>query len=633
MSKSKRSSSIAIIYTITFLVAFCSIAYELLLAHTISLVAASTVVWYGIVVGTFLGSLGIGSFLIGKLLKKNKAYPLLLKTEFALTFVGGIVALLVYFAHSINVFLITRGSAGIGTLVFIGLSLLAVIAVGLLSGIELPLLMKIGSREAQKDVSNRVLAIDYFGSLFGAIVFPVLLIPNMNVFMIGFVLACINLIAALLIVNFFYQKLIKKLAYLSSFVFLALFVTVGFLLSSGADMFFAKKYYYYIANSQNVRSLFLPLSDEPDIERIQSPYQVIDLVQLNEKGFYEDYIDLYTDPKCKNNTPYGDLALYLNGDWQLNIRTEKVYHEYFVHIPVMLSGKVPKKVLVLGGGDGMLDRELLKYDQVEQITHVDLDQKIIELASDGVLAEINENALLDEKVKIVIADGYSYVKNSKEIFDAIYIDFPTPVDYNLARLYSTEFYSFVRKRLNEEGFVAFDTPGANSVIESKDSNEIIFAQTDPVLSNYYDTIKYSGFDTVIPFMSMLEIDNEKALLVAKDIAMKRLSKRNEYNNQKIRNSFFHEQKAQREGEKNIKDFVDNLQEGFIFATKNKGKLIREYKKNEISLCFLNEKRFNLSLRVPFESTRTPDRKNVNSIMKPVLPLSEFSQVRIPYNFE
>jgi len=633
MSKPKRSSSITIIYTITFLVAFCSIAYELLLAHTISLVAASTVVWYGIVVGMFLGSLGIGSFLIGKLLKKNKAYHLLLKTEFALTFVGGIVALLVFFAHSVNVFLITRGSAGIGTLVFVGLSLSAVIAVGLLSGIELPLLMKIGSKEAGKDVSNRVLAVDYFGSLFGAIIFPILLIPNMNVIMIGFVLACINLIAALLIINFFYQKFAKKLAHLSSFVILVLFVTVGFLLSSEADMYFAKKYYYYIANSQNIKSLFLPLSDEPDIGRMQSPYQVIDLVQLNEKGFYEDYIDLYTDPKCKNNSPHGDLALYLNGDWQLNIRTEKVYHEYFVHVPIMLSGIVPKNVLVLGGGDGMLDRELLKYDQIEQITHVDLDKKIIELASDGALAEINENALLDERINVVIADGYSFVKNSEELFDAIYIDFPTPVDYNLARLYSTEFYSFVGKRLSERGFVAYDTPGTNSAMEFNDDDELLFAQTDPVLSSYYDTIKYSGFDTVVPFVSALETDNEKALLVAKDIAMKRLNERSEYNNQKIRNSYFRDQKAQQEGEKNIRNFVNNLLEGFIFATKNKDKLISEYENNNIPLCFLNEKRFNLSLVVPFDPTREPDRKNVNSIMKPVLPLSEFSQVRIPYNFE
>lgn len=633
MNSISKKLKISIIYAITFLVAFCSIAYELLLAHTISLVAASTVVWYGIVIGVFLGSLGVGSFFVGKLLKKNQLYPLLLKTELLLTFIGGLVALLVFVAHSLDVFLITRGFIGIGTTVFIGISLSGVMVVGLLSGIELPLLMKIGSKEAGRDLGNRILGVDYFGSLFGSIIFSVLLVPNMNVIMIGFSLACINFAAAFLLLFFFYEKFIKTIEYIVPNILLTIFVAGGFLISPAIDMYFAKKYYYFISSSQSFRSLISPLNELPDIERTQSPYQIIDLVQLKEVGFYEEMVDLYIDSSCKGETPLGDLELYLNGDWQLNIRTEKAYHEYFAHVPIQLSGTVPKRILVLGGGDGMLDRELLKYDQVEQIIHVDLDREMIKLATNGVLAQINENSLADRRVDVVIADGYSFVKNANEKFDAIFIDFPTPVDYNLARLYSREFYSFVGKRINDGGFVAYDTPGIKSLLEFNEEGDLYFTQKSNVLTGYYDTIKSAGFKTVIPFVSGFEIDNEKALLVSKDKALERQLNRLKMQDKKVKNSYLLEQKAKKEGEESVREFAKNILEGFIFATKYQHDLKFGYKENEIPLCFLNKDRFEISTNVPFEIAQNGKEDNINSIMKPVLPLSRFWQVRMPYYFE
>jgi len=629
----KKTSNLTIIYGITFVVAFCSIAYELLLAHTISIVAASTVVWYGIVVGMFLGSLGVGSFYSGKLLKKIDAYSLLLKIELMLTFFGSCVAIVVFFARNINFYMLALNLPRLGTVSFVGLCLLAVIIVGLLSGVELPLLMRIGSKEKGRDISNRILAVDYFGSLLGSIVFPLVLIPNMNVILIGFFLASINLAAALLLASYFHSKFIIRTAFLAPFVLLAAFMAAGFIFGSVIDMFFAKKYYYY-PDTQSFRSLFMPLAYEPDIKRTQSPYQIIDLVEIKEALFYEDFIDLYIDQNCNSDTPNGNVELYLNGDWQLDIRTEKVYHEYFAHVPIILSGQVPKKVLVLGGGDGMLDRELLKYKQIEKIVHVDLDQKVIDIASNnGVLNEVNNNSLQDERVEIIIDDGYSFVKNADMLFDAVYIDFPTPNNYNIARLYSTEFYSFVRKIIKDNGFVAYDAPGMNSIVKYDQGNNLVIDEKSKIFASYYDTIRNAGYKTVIPFFSALETNNEKALIVARDRALGEQIEEKYQRNKRTKNAYLLEKKANLEGEERVKEFARNIMEGFIYASINENEINKSYQDNKIPTCFLNEQRFNLSQRVKYNVPPTFNRKNVNSIMKPLLPLSNFSRVRMPYTLE
>ena len=106
------------------------------------------------------------------------------------------------------------------------------------------------------------------------------------------------------------------------------------------------------------------------------------------------------------------------------------------------------------------------------------------------------NALDDPRVETVFDDAFRFIRNSTEEFDAIFLDFPYVTDYNLSKLYSREFYHFVRKRLAPGGFITLDAPG----VSSRASTRQIYAST----------LLAAGFQYVIPYASRLEEYNHVA---------------------------------------------------------------------------------------------------------------------------
>ena len=147
------------------------------------------------------------------------------------------------------------------------------------------------------------------------------------------------------------------------------------------------------------------------------------------------------------------LQMFLNGNLQFNSRDEYRYHEALIH-PGLQSLRGPADVLVLGGGDGLAVREVLKYGSVKSVTLVDLDADITRLfKSHEILVGLNKGSLSSPKVKIINADAFVWMRESNRRFDFIVVDFPDPSSYSLGKLYTNTFYRLLRRALNDGGIM------------------------------------------------------------------------------------------------------------------------------------------------------------------------------------
>jgi spermidine synthase len=148
-----------------------------------------------------------------------------------------------------------------------------------------------------------------------------------------------------------------------------------------------------------------------------------------------------------------DLRLFLNSHLQFSSRDEYRYHEALIH-PGLSAVPAPRHVLVLGGGDGLAVREILKYPQIESITLVDLDPEMTKLFSTHpMLIKLNEKSFLSPRVHIINADAFPWVDSNTDSFDFIVIDFPDPTNYSLGKLYTTAFYRAVARHLSAQGLM------------------------------------------------------------------------------------------------------------------------------------------------------------------------------------
>jgi len=150
----------------------------------------------------------------------------------------------------------------------------------------------------------------------------------------------------------------------------------------------------------------------------------------------------------------GSFQLFLNGNLQFNSTDEYRYHEALVH-PALLAAGSPARVLVLGGGDGLAVREILKYPSVAAVTLVDIDPEMTALADHyRPLAELNANALHDGRVTIRHEDALIWLEHGDDLFDAAVIDFPDPNTFSLGKLYTTRFYKLLKARLTPQAAVS-----------------------------------------------------------------------------------------------------------------------------------------------------------------------------------
>jgi spermidine synthase len=493
------------ILTLSALLSACSILYELMLANVLSLLTGNQVLWQAVTIAVYVGGLGFGAYWSEKI-KEPLKY--LVRVEFLISILGGVSLLLIYFVHGVQNFskfllFIASGYSGgavIGSELGFELSYLAItqmitLAIGILTGLELPILLKISEENSNEKVKEgEVLGANYFGTLFGTICFSFWMKPNFDLLNSAVLTASLNYLILLYLVWKSSKNIFKKFFFVTfSLCFVFLFKFNNYFMSE-----FLKFHYYLPRFTFQDRipkeDLLRTVLKQPEIERSKSLYQYLDFVTFNQ------------DKK--------DFTFSLDQHFQFNSKNEHFYHQSFAHVPIMFSEKVPKDILVLGAGDGLLIRELNRYNEIQSITNVELDEAVINVAkNDPRVLALNKNSYSDPRVKIEIGDGFYYVRNTDKYFDAIYVDFPYPNNFDLARLYSIEIYSFLAKRLKANGYIILDAP-----LESEVSNNLGEAVMDaPFSSQNFETnsvllssLSFAGFRYLFPF----EVNGETFIIAS-----------------------------------------------------------------------------------------------------------------------
>ena len=617
----------------TIVLAACSVLYELLAAQTLSSLAANTVTWYSVVIGTFLGAMGLGAFYCQRKGDAQSPWRALARVELALCVVGVLIVPAIHIGHMLHGYLEVNVGVYTARFAFFGAAFGSTALVGFLTGIELPLLMRAGERlSGERSTANLVLGLDYVGSLIGAIVFPLVLLPRMDLLSIGVATAAVNLLVASWLV--FREEECEDGSFgLTTAMFGIAFGLLGVSLGSARiDTYFLRKYYYYHHTTDSLASLFAPMDEFPRVQRRRSPYQRIDLVEDTDKDVSQFLIPWFSDKLAVEEDFPLNYILFLNGDFQTNTTYEEVYHEYFAHVPIAARGEVPKRVLLLGGGDGFLLRELLKYDGIESILHVDIDPVLPELArTHPILKEVNRGAFDSPRLEKIRTDGFQFVRRSDREFDAIYIDFPVAVDYELSRLYSMEFFHFVRDRLADGGFAVFDSTGT-SILTPPDEN----GDQQLVVGNdwqiYCNTLMAAGFPQIVPYLTTLDTSNQDAIdwLLQSNVE---ISVGQQFKAAYETAATDEERDALKTllARQLLMQYAMSLQQGFVMLGKDDGVLdTKTWHDPGVELHLLDEEAFHRAFLVEFPFPAQPDPDLVNSILQPRFPTVPLWEPRKPF---
>ncbi|RZU00623.1 polyamine aminopropyltransferase [Rivibacter subsaxonicus] len=403
-----RPAELALLVSV-FVVAACGLVYELVAGALASYLLGDSVLQFSTVIGTYLFAMGIGAWLSRFIERQLVAH--FVRIELLVALAGGFMPALLFVVH---------GSLPAGSVLPFRVALYAlVLVVGILVGLEIPLVMRIlkrhfSERYALKDLVAQVLTFDYLGALAVSIAFPLLLVPHLGLTRTAVMFGLLNALVAVWSLWLFRAELRAWRAHVLACA-LVLAALVGAWLGADALSRWAEDRFY----------------GEHIVFARQSPYQRVVVTASN-----------------------GGVRLFLNGNLQFNSRDEYRYHEALVH-PAMLAHGAPKRVLVLGGGDGMAVREVLRHPTVESVTLVELDPAMTELfAGDPLLSGLNSGALSSPKLKIVNEDAFGWLERQPADagFDVIVIDFPDPSSFAIGKLYSTSFYALVDRHLGAAGY-------------------------------------------------------------------------------------------------------------------------------------------------------------------------------------
>lgn len=392
-----------LLYVTVVLVATCGLVYELVAGAVSTYLLGDSVTQLSTVIGVHLSAMGVGAWL-SKYVEERVAERFV-DCQIAASFVGGLGGPLLYltFAQSSHVRLVLY---------------VLVASTGILVGAELPLLMRVLRRRvAFKDVVPRVLSLDYAGALVGALLFALLLLPNLGILRTGVVFGILGVVSGLWGTWVLGTSLEPRPLRIRALVALAVL--------AGA-----------LALSQRiVRVADEALLLHPVAFTKQTQYQRIVLTQAR-----------------------SGVSLFLDGNLQFASIDEYRYHEALVH-PAFAVAKKKENVLVLGGGDGLAVREILRHPEVKSVTLVDLDEGMTGLARElPLLRELNQRSLDEPRVRVVNDDAMVWItedhRGVPKTFDVVIVDFPDPNNFALGKLYTVRFYRLLRERVAEGGVVS-----------------------------------------------------------------------------------------------------------------------------------------------------------------------------------
>ncbi len=425
----------AVLIVSIFIAGLCSIIYELLISTTSSYFLGDSIRQFSITIGLYMAAMGVGSYL-SRLFNKELLWRFI-ETEILLGLVGGISVPLLYLAF------IYTGFAG-----FNGIMIGLILIIGLLTGLEVPLLTQLMKEHYSLGVNlSNVLSLDYLGALIATLLFPFFLLPWFGVFVSSVVFGIANIFLAFINLWHFapdipaFRKRVYWAASLGVF-----FLFAGLLAGSK-----------YLLNEWNDR-----LYKDRIVFVKTTPYQTLVLTRGGD-----------------------DLRLYIDRVIQFSSIDEYRYHESLVH-PAMSLSAYRKQVLILGGGEGLAAREVLKHPDVEGVTIVDIDPEVFRIAQETPqISALNGGSLNNPKVKLVSEDAFVFLQKNAALYDLIIADLPDPSNDALARLYSSEFYKLIHKRLTPNGVF---TTQATSPFHTRDAFWCIEA-----------SIRDGGFSHTLPY--------------------------------------------------------------------------------------------------------------------------------------
>ena len=388
-----------VLFISVLLIAACGLVYELIAGALASYLLGDSVFQFSTIIGSYLFAMGIGSWLSRFL--DRALVSRFIAIELMVGLVGGFSSAILFFAFSV--------SGGFRFLLYALVMLL-----GVLVGLEIPLLMRIlRARFEFKELVSNVLTFDYLGALGASLIFPIFVVPRLGLARGALACGLLNALVALWTMWLFReelaQRLAQRLACGGAIALLGLGLVYGQKLTDTLDA-----------------SLY---ADEVILART-TPYQRIVVTKWKD-----------------------DYRLHLNSHLQFSSRDEYRYHEALVH-PGLASLAGAKHALVLGGGDGLAVREMLKYPALESIALVDLDPEMTTLfRTHPLLTKLNANSLNAPRVHIINADAFPWLEKNDGMFDFAVVDFPDPNNYSLGKLYTTAFYRLLKQHIAARGLI------------------------------------------------------------------------------------------------------------------------------------------------------------------------------------
>jgi len=382
-----------------FATGFSGIVSEYVLATLASYFLGDSITQWALVISLMLFFMGVGARITRSIDKH--VFNWLISIEFTLSI---LVALSAIFTYTLSAF-----SEYTGFVIY-----LLSATTGCLIGMELPLAIRLNDQYEILSVNvSNILEKDYYGSLLGGLFFVFLGLPHLGLHYTPILLGIINLLIGIALLNVFQDDKAKRLKW-NILGICILSGMIGVAAVSDRIIEFSEQRNY---------------TDKVVFER-QTKYQKIVITQWKD-----------------------DFWLYLNKNLQFSTFDEPLYHESLVHPALALHPK-PSKVAILGGGDGCAVREVLKHSTVQEITLVDLDPVMLELAKENdVIVHTNDSSFYSSKLNAITGDAFHWLDTTKAFFDFIIIDLPDPRNVELSRLYSVEFYTLCKRHLRLGGAI------------------------------------------------------------------------------------------------------------------------------------------------------------------------------------
>ena len=431
-----------------FVIATCGLVYELIAGTVASYLLGDSITQFSTVIGVYLSAMGAGSWL-SKFIDRHEGW-IFVQVQLLIGLIGGCSAALLFLLFPI----VTSFRVPLYGLIFL---------VGMLVGLEIPLLLRLlKDRIEFKDLVARVFTFDYIGALLASLLFPLVLVPHLGLVRSSFLFGMLNVVVGLMSAWLLIPRGPKRRLLSVSGLLLLGALLVGFIASERLMAWSERSAY-----------------TDTVIYAKSSPYQRIVLTRNG-----------------------ADLRLHLNGNLQFSSRDEYRYHEALVH-PGLARLPEARSVLVLGGGDGLAVREILRYASVQKITLVDLDGDMTRLfQTQPLLTRLNENALNAPRVSVVNADAFTWFATNRQRFDFVVADFPDPSNFSLGKLYTTTFFQRVRSTLE---------PGGALVVQC--TSPYVARRTFWCVN---ETLRASGFSQTAPYHLYVPSFGEWGFILASD---------------------------------------------------------------------------------------------------------------------